>query len=379
MKRIRRFLLWGGLLAKRLLRRPAYLAVLLLVPLFAAALTLVSHRESGAVTVALAVEDPKDPAAAAAAERLTQGGSILLCLPADSADAAREAVRTGRADAAWILNENFSAELDRFAARGNAEAVTVIEREENVLLLLAREKLFAAVYPETSFALFSRFAADEIGLTDADPALLRQYYAGGAVGERVIRFETAEGREADTEGSYLTAPLRGMLALLLVLCGMASGLYCYREERGESFVWLSARKRRWLPLLSHVTAILPAALAALVALTLAGVTVDPGREALMLLLYVPAAALFCELLRCLCPSEAHYGALIPVLAAAMLALCPIFLDLNLLPPLRWLLPPSWLLRAVWDGAALSGLLLYTLALLALTAAAVYLRQRRRGY
>lgn len=379
MKAWRRFFLWAGLFAKRLLRRPAYLAVLLLIPLFAAALSLFSQQESGVVTVAIFLENPEDPGAAAAAARLTQGGSILLCRQTDSADEAREAVRSGSADAAWIFSENFSSELERFAARGNAEAVTVVEREDNVLLMLAREKLFAAIYPETSFALFAAFAESEIGLSDPEPGLLRQYYASGTTAERVIRFETAEGEEADTEGSYLTAPLRGILALLLVLCGMASGLYCYREERSGSFVWLSARKRRWLPLLSHLTAILPAALAAAAAMALAGITVDPGREALMLLLYVPAAALFCELLRCLCPAEAHYGALIPVLTVAMLALCPIFLDLNLLGPVRLLLPPTWYLRAVWDGAELLGLLLYTLALLLLTALASLIRQRRRGY
>ena len=43
MKKLRRFFLWSGLLLKRLLRRPAYLAVLLLVPLFALAITLFSR------------------------------------------------------------------------------------------------------------------------------------------------------------------------------------------------------------------------------------------------------------------------------------------------------------------------------------------------
>ncbi|MBR5343053.1 MAG: hypothetical protein IK149_04060 [Oscillospiraceae bacterium] len=379
MKAFRRFLLWYGLFSKRLLRRPAYLAVLLLVPLFAVALTLFSQQKSGVLTVALALEDPRDPAASAAVERLTRGDSILLCELAESPEAAREAVRSGRADAAWIFSDDFEAALQHFAARGYADAVTVVEREDNVLLMLSRELLFAAIYPETSFELFSYYVETEIGLEDAEPALLRQYYASGTIAEQVVRFETVEGKEADGSGSYLTAPLRGILALLLVLCGMASGLYCYREERSGSFVWLSARKRRWLPLLSHLTAILPAALAALAAMALAGITVEPGREALMLLLYVPATALFCELLRCLCPAEAHYGALIPVLTAAMLVLCPVFLDLNLLGPLRLLLPPTWYLRAVWNGAELLGLLLYTLALLLLTALASFLRQRRRGY
>ena len=378
MRQLRRFFRWYALLTKRLLRRPAYLAVLLLVPLFALALALFSRQESGVMTIALALEDPDDRAACAAVERLTEGESVLLFREVEDEASAREAVRRGQADAAWIFSADLVGKLDRFAQRGRASAVTVLQREDNVLLRLAREKLFAAIYPETSFALFTDFLASDLGAEDLSRATLRRYYASGTTAERVLRFETVEGEQADTEGSYLTAPLRGIMALLLVLCGMASGLYCYREERSGSFVWLPAGARRWLPTLSHAAAILPAAVAALIAMALGGVSVGFWREAAILLLYVPAAACFCELLRCLCPREEHYGALIPVLAAAMLVLCPVFLDLKLLPPLRLLLPPYWYLRAVWDGAALSGLLLYMGALLALTALAARLRQSWRG-
>ena len=378
MNHLSRFLLWCGLLTKRLLRRPAYLAVLLLIPLFALALALFSRQESGVLSVALVLEDPDDPAARAAADRLTAGESILRCKEYENADEARDAVRTGRADAAWIFSEDYEKKLDRFARRGRADAVTVIEREDNVLLRLAREKLFAAMYPETSFALFSSFLDEELGAEEPDRSTRLRYYASGATAEKVLRFETVEGGETDTEGSYLIAPLRGIMALLLVLCGMASGLYCYQEERGGSFIWLSARRRRWLPLLSHCTAIAPAALAALAAMALAGITVSFGRELLLMLLYVPATALFCELLRCLCPREEHYGTLIPVLTAAMLVLCPVFLDLGLLRPLGQLLPPYWYLRALRNGAEMTGLLLYTGALLVLTALAARLRQSRRG-
>ena len=378
MKKLRRFLLWCGLLLQRLLRRPSYLAVLLLVPLFALAIALFSRQESGVLTIALALEDPDDAAARAAVERLTGEKSILLFLACEDEASAREAVSRGRADAAWIFRADLQRKLERFAQRGHAAAVAVLQREDNVLLRLAREKLFAAIYPETSFALFQDFLAAELGAEDTDPAALRRYYASGTMADEILRFETVAGEAVDTGDSYLTAPLRGVMALLLVLCGMASGLYCYQEEQNGSYTWLPERARRWLPLLSHLLAILPAALAALLAMALAGVTVGPGRELLLLLLYIPAAALFCELLRCLCPRQEHYGALIPVLTAAMLVFCPVFLDLKLLPPLRLLLPPTWLLRAVWNGAELTGLLLYTGVLLVLTAAAVRLRQRRRG-
>ena len=374
MRNVRRFFRRFLLLSKRLLRRPAYLGVLLLVPLFALALALFAGQESGVLRIALVREEPSDPAAAAAVERLLTERSVLRVTEFADETEAREALRRGQVDAAWIFSDGFSRELERFGGRGHADAVTVLEREDNVFLMLSREKLFAAIYPETSREIFLDYLKTELGAESLTRDEAARWYDSLTTTERVVRFETLEGGEAETDGSYLTAPLRGLMALLLVLCGMASGLYSYREEREGSFVWLPSRARRLVPLLSHVTAILPAALAALAAMALAGITVDPLREALLMLLYIPAAALFCELLRCLCPREEHYGALIPVLAAAMLVFCPVFLDLGLLPWLTLLLPPTWALRAAWDASALWGLLGYTLALALLTALAARLRQ-----
>ena len=292
MKKLRRFFLWSGLLLKRLLRRPAYLAVLLLVPLFALAITLFSRQESGVLTIALALEDPDDSAARAAVERLTAEESVLRFLPCEDEERAREAVSRGKADAAWIFRADLEKKLDRFAQRGHAAAVTVLEREDNVFLRLSREKLFAAIYPETSFALFADYLTAELGAEELDRAVLRRYYASGTMAEEILRFETLEGEPVDTADSYLTAPLRGVMALLLVLCGMASGLYCYQEEQNGSYIWLPERARRWLPLLSHLTAILPAALAALLAMKLAGVTaaVSPGRGPLLRAAALPLPA-----------------------------------------------------------------------------------------
>ncbi len=378
MRSLRRFLLWYALFTKRLLHRPAYLAVLLLVPLFAAALSLFARQESGVLTVALALKNKHDAAAVAAVERLTDGDSVLRCELYSSEREARRAVRMGRADAAWIFSADYSDALEVFARDVHARAVTVVEREDNVFLSLSREKLFAAVYPELSFALFSDYLSNTLGAGELDPVELRRYFASGTMKDSVVRFETVDGREADTDGQYLTAPLRGIMGLLLMLCGMASGLYCFREEENGSFVWLPSRSRRYLPVLSHITAIVPAAVAALAAMALAGVTVSFGREALMLLLFVPAAALFCELLRCLCPRAAHYGALIPVLTVAMLIFCPVFLDLNLLAPLRRALPLYWYLRAAWDSSGLLGLAGCLLFLIPTSVLAFFLRQRLRG-
>ena len=365
MSSIRRFFLWYGLLSKRLLRRPGYLAVLLLIPLFALALALFSRQESGVVTVALCLEEPADAAARTTAERLLNAESILRCSAYPDPEAAREAVRSGQADAAWILPADLEKRLDFFARYGSGGSITVVEREENVFLMLAREKLYAALYPELSFSVFRNFLVNELGADALPEEALRGAYAGRFTAEELIRFTYVDGSEIEPGGRYLTAPLRGILALLLLLCDLASGMYCYREEREESFVWLSRPKRRLLPLLCHLTAMVPAALAVLAALYLSGLWMGLGREAVMMLLYLPCCVLFCEVLRCLSPREEHYGALIPILAVAVLVLCPVFVDLQLPLPFRALLPTSYYLKAALGSLALRPTLFYLAALLLL--------------
>lgn len=378
MSSLRRFFLWYWLLTKRLIKRPAYLAVLLLIPLFAAAIALFSRQDSGVLTVALCLEDPADPAAAATADRLLNSDSILRCVPADSAEAAEEAVRSGRADAAWIFHAGLQQHLLDYVSYGRGGFITVAEREENIFLMVSREKLYAALYPELSFSLFRSYAENELGISGLSEQELRSFYHSGFSAEELIRFAYVDGTELDSGGSYLTAPLRGILALLVLLSGLASGMYCYREEREESFVWLPAPQRRMLPVLCHVTAMVPPAAAALAALALGEVWLGLGRELLSMLLYLPACAMFCEILRCLCPREEQYGALIPILAAAILVFCPIFVSMNLGQPLRAILPPAYYLKAAFSVGALRSALLYLAALVPLTVLCSRLREQALG-
>jgi hypothetical protein len=374
MTAIRRFFLWYALLTKRLIRRPAYLAVLLLIPLFALAVMLFSQESSGVITIALCMEDPEDPAASSTVDRLMNSDTIMNFVTAESADEAREAVRAGKVDAAWIFPADLSARLDRFVRYGSGEIITVVGKADSVFLKIAREKLFMALYPDVSFRLFSSFVRNDLKVGDEEDAVLEAYYNSNEFSDEILTFAYNDGTEVTTDESYVVAPVRGILALLLLLCGLASGMYCYREEREESFVWLSPGKRRLLPVLCHITAMVPAALAVLAALALSGTSLPFWHELTIILLYLPAAALFCEFIRCLCPREEHYGALIPVIAIAVLILCPIFLNLNLFLPLRRLLPTGYYLNASFSVRAVIPMLLYLLILIPLTLLASRLRE-----
>ena len=376
MRKTNRFLLWYGLLTKRLLKRPGYLAVLLLVPLLTTALALATRQDSGVVTVAIACESREDPLSSAAVDRLLNEKSIVRFLTCERSEDAQNAVVHGEADAAWIFRGNASEMLEQYAENGRGTVVTVVEREDNVFLKLAREKLYAALYPELSFTVFGQFIRQLPNVSDNIPdAMLRSYYDSGTTDDPILRFVHIDGSEVQSADSYLTAPMRGLLSLLVILSGFASGMYCFKEEREEVFVWLPERKRRLLPFLCHLTAIVPTAAAALVSMAVTGVMTEPVRELILILYFCLAAAAFCELVRSICPTEAELGALIPVMMIAMLALCPVFLNVKMLRPLQYLLPAFYYLNAVHHTRYLFEMLLFTAGAVALSLTIAGLRQR----
>lgn len=359
---MRRFFRWYALLTKRLLRKPVFLILLLCVPLLAAAMAAVAKQDSSIVSVGL-VCGAADPAARRAADRLLSADSMVRCTEYPTDAEARAALERADVDAVWSFRDSASAELARFVSgRGTPGAVTVTEREDTVFLRLAREQLAAALYPEASYALFRTYLTEELGAPeDAPEEFYDAYYNTKATDDPIIVFSRLDGGDADAGASYLVAPVRGLLALLLVLTGLASAMYYDEEERRETFLRLPAVQRRALPLLYHLTALLPMALAALIALWAAGLLGPPLREAGLMLLYCLSAAVFSELLRKLCRTQARLAALLPVLMALMLALCPIFIDLKILAPVRRLLPPYYYLNAIHGGVWAAYLTLFTVA------------------
>ena len=335
-----RFIRWCALLLKRCFRRPGYLVILAAAPLLTLALLTAARQGSGLVTAALVLTDPEDPAAVLTREDLISSSGAVRVLEYDTPEAALRAVEEGTADAAWILG-SLGADLRAYAERGWTDPVIrVAEREDTPLLMLARERLYAALFPALSHAEFDALMGKRFGVTDEET--LRERYDFGADLSSMVLFEDLSGGEA--EGSaYLLSPVRGLLALLVLLAGLASALYAIGDERRETFLWLSRPGRDLVPLLSHFLAELPAAAAALLSLWAAGLTRGAGGECLLMLAYCAACAVLSEILRRLLGTEERFAALIPAVLLISLALSPIFADLGL--PLSRFLPTAWYLRA----------------------------------
>ena len=240
--------------------------------------------------------------------------------------------------------------------------MAVIQREESVFLRLSYEKLNCALYPYLSLALCENYVYSNIlTVSDLSKEQLQQYYhAVEAEGAELFTFVFANGSAtSDPEDAhYLLSPLRGLLAVMAVLGGMAAALFYTQDKAAGVFDRLPRGKRFLFSAGYPVVAVADVALGMFAALGLAGLLLDAWYEAAVLLLYIIVTSGFCVGLCLLIPNRRVLAAFIPALAVVMTVLCPIFVNPPDLPLVQYWLPPYYYLKAVYDPKFMGYMAIY---------------------
>lgn len=362
MKKIRKTLLLFLLLSKRLLKKMSFRLLLCGVPLLALGMRCLSAGDSGILHIVLCQEAPSDVLSGEIVGRLAAEGSVIRYTLVERAEEAYACVESGRADAAWIFPEDMQEKLDRYTDRKLREEglIRVIEREDNVALRLAREKLFGALYSHTAYSLYRNFVRNDLGLAADEDTLLRDYEITAVEGS-IFRRAYAGGDSGEPEApaqDFLVAPVRGMLALLLLLCGLAATMYFQQDQEKGVLDAVPFRKRRGYLYLCQLAAVGMMAAAALAALGFSGVFGRWYRELAWIVVYSVMCAGFCSLLQRVCGSLRRLAALVPVLMLLSFVLCPVFFSVGKWKLFSCLLPPYYYLSVAQDGSYLYKMLFY---------------------
>lgn len=347
MKTLRRALTWFYLLTKRLLKKPIIWVTLLLIPLFALVMSLALEEESAMVRVALYSSDT-DEMAEAVMDSLLHEESVVEFRRYADADAAIAAVKNGKADSAWGFTADFSEKVKEYADNVNRGKVLIeiCEQEENVTLRLARERLYGALIPILSEEIYRAYLADELAFdVDANQDAVKQQYEEARPADQLIRFAFVDGGELSSV-RYLRTPLRGMIAVLMAVCGIAAAMVFLREKEQGIYSYLSERKQTVVLWASCFSALLICAVLALIALLLSGNFTEWGKEIGLLVLYCLMCAFFCTFLAKICRRTAALAVVLPVAAVLLLVFCPVFFNHTIGMPLQYFLPTYYYLNAV---------------------------------
>lgn len=340
------------LLNKRLLKKPSFISILVISLLFVLVFSFFASSDNAILTVAVASESPDEHTYSEILDSLNSGGMISFVQM--SVQDAVNAVEFGKADAAWLFPADLDERIRKYVNDVNEDnyVVSVIQREESVLLQLSREKLMAAVYPVLSFNMYSEFVDLRYpSLADIKTEdLQKRYDTIEAEGADMFRIVTSQGVSISTEQGILLAPVRGILAVLAVIAGLAASLFSIRDEREGCFDMIPEKKRFGVYLTYNFVAVFDVAFASAAALAVSGLFASPLLELVLFISFVFSCVALCTVLRVIFRSERLFGILIPVLAVLMITVCPVFINVSAPLWFKLLLPPYAYIAGVYSPA-----------------------------
>lgn len=358
---IRRMLTRYYLLNKRLFKKYSFLLILCMVPLLVGGVRVLSRQESGIARVVLCLPNPEDELALQVAEKLISGESILRYQFCESKEEARRMVVENEADTAWIFEEDLADSLRMVASRKRiGPVVKVVERKESVSLIFSREILSGALYPVFSYVVYEEYIRSDLGLTEVSEEELRRAYEQTLVEGSL--FEMAyldDGQKTEEDFNYLQAPLRGILSIWLVICGLAACLYYMQDEEQGALSRIPVARRLSASFGMCAVFLSDAVLVVLFACKLAGVFTVWHREVMSCVLFACATLAFCNLIRLIADTPERLGSSMLILTAGMLVLCPVFFNLRSFRAVKYLLPSYYYLLSIHSVRYLYGMVIYT--------------------
>ncbi|MBP5288459.1 MAG: hypothetical protein J6Z79_01120 [Clostridia bacterium] len=350
---------WCVLLHKRILKKPAFLAILALTPLLALGLSLSAKSNNGMMTAAI-WWDSSDAYAAAFGEECLAKNGVIRTVRCDTPEQARRMLENGDATVVWLLSEDFESHLQNFVkGKGDSVIMTIVLREQNAVSDLTRDRLFAMLFPRLSYTLFR----ERVMAMNPDPVPteeeLRANYLNTADSSDLIQFLDVRGETVQVE-RFLLSPVRGILSLLIVEGGIAAAIFCAEDEKTGVYGGLPRGRQIPAKLLSILLPMADLSLAAILSLWITGLLTNLFYELILHLLFLLAAGGFCLVLLALLRDPRRLALAAFLTAIATLALTPVFVDVGGLDYLSALLPTYHYLRGVNIPSTLPMMLLYAL-------------------
>jgi len=362
----KRALMWFWLLNKRLFKKPGFFIILLFIPILVFAMNFVAQtEESNMMNIVLVQEDKNDDVSSKIVGDLLKEKGLIGFTEVSSPAQARKMVKTGEASAAWIFPKNMQSRLDKVVEKPSKKnyVVEIIEREETVILLLTHEKLVGTVFDYCARDLYIDFVRKNVeGLEDVSDEKLLGYYDNVEVeGEDLFEanyYNSDRDVTQDVQGSYLTAPIRGLLAVLMVLCGLATAMFFIQDDERGTFSHVNERTKPFVALGYHVIPVLLSSVFVFAALCFSGITASVWYELTAMALYILCVAVFCMIVRLLCRNLKVLCAVIPVLLIAVIVASPVFFDISSLRYVQLFLPTFHYLNATFDAKYLLYMVIY---------------------
>ena len=362
---------WFFLSCKRYLRKVSFLLILLVLPAATFFVRGLEEKEGQEVRIAVCVEtaDSKgtDGKTALLEEELLEaltkqegdeedadGSGLFRFYECGSEEEVKAQVASRQGGCGDVFSGNLRGKLDEGDYK---RCIRVYSAPSTVLADLSTEVVFAALMKLYDREIFLDYVMEAQVLRDSggesgwggeafdggmEPGgaegletlageLYDKWLASGSTFRFAYRYQNRGGQGLDSEGGTEAAgvfPVRGIVAVYLLLVGMYSAVMLgYDEEKGL-FLPLSSGRRLVCRMAVLAAPVFLAALSALGALRTGGCFGDLAREFGVMGVYVLAVCGFSYGLKIICRKPQVVCCLIPLVLVGSLVFSPVFVDIR---------------------------------------------------
>ena len=345
------------LLHKRLIRRKSYICMTLSIFLLILVLRGIATQDSSITSVAIAKEEGADEISRKVYESLSSPNVLIRYIRYDTEKEAIDAVAEGKADEAWIIPADLSELIAEFAEHKSvSKPIKIYARDPNVLHFFLREILEAQLYKHIGKLIYTDFAEKKLGKVSAD-------YEAHIPDVNIFRIYDIGAEEPEEQPDYVTAPLRGFMALWLIISAIASAMYYISDEKKGLFIYWKTKSPAVREFLYIFVVMFDSAVIALLGLFLGGVMTDIRCEVPLILLYAVTLTLLAMIFRRIMRNEKILGVFTPVIITMAATFSPVFMDLRAFWYIQKIIPSYHYLESVFDPYYRTGMIVYCISLL----------------
>ena len=340
---IRRFIL----LNKRLYKQATYVILLLMIPIAVFAFKGAAGSDSNLMRIGVFAEDENSESARKLISELSAvREEIGFTEYSSEADVIKD-VTSAKLDEAWVVPAGIDESFKRLASgRQPKDTIKVYIREEGVTHLFMQELLESKAFKIYAPEVFTNYASESYedmeGLDD-----FKNTFYDKAPGNSIFSYSRLDDIKG-AEENYLLMPVRGLLAILLLITSFAASIFYMEDTDNGLFIYWHSRFKNLRALGYYGVVMFNSAVLVLLALFLAGINVGVVTEIVNMILYCLAVILFSMIFKMIFNSTKTIGVIMPLVVIMSIVLSPVFIDITGLRAVERLVPSFYYLMSTYD-------------------------------
>lgn len=355
----RQYWIWIQLLAKRLWKQPAYIGLLLLIPLLGGVVSMMEQDGQGGATVAICVEEGTWSRQIIEQLHSLEKESVLRFDLCNDELEVERGVMKSEADCGFVITADIE---DKVMDGDWTKCVTVYETSASSITGMAKERISGVIfklYSEQCYENYMRVSAEEIqdGISDEISekfvSFAKEAYGRHLVDNSTFEFEyenndrySQNTPDTNVINDTVVFPVKGVFAVVIFISGMCGMLEYDRDRKEKRFLRMAPNVLTylvdvWMPTVFVSLAVLiclwvsdgirygssvegTGRLSTLLSVWNAGMWVTQIGH---LLIYQCIVVVYCGILGIILRRQETIAAAIPILSLGSLVCAPVFIRL----------------------------------------------------